>query len=86
MLVPLKLMLPSEMGFTNILLEGDALIIVINKVIRTSSSLSGISNLIKDVKKLMKQFRCYKVQHVRTANEATHLLAKSALMIDEKLY
>ena len=58
-----------------------------NMVMQTSSSLSAMGNLIEDVRILMKQFSRCTVQHVRrTANEAAHLLAKNALLIDEDLY
>ena len=74
----------QEMGFRDILLEGDVLT-VINKVTQTCFTLSTIGNLIEDMKNL-KYFRSCKAQYVRrTANESTYLLAKNALMIDEEL-
>ena len=74
------------MGFTAIILEGNALS-VINKINQPSPTLSGIGNLIEDVKNMMKLLKGCKVQHVkREANEATHLLAKSACLVEEEVY
>ena len=42
----------QQMGFTRIILEGDALM-VINKILQTSPSLSNNGNLVDDVKGLM---------------------------------
>ena len=74
------------MGFTSIILEGDALS-VINKIKSPFPSLSDIGNLIQDVKDLMKFFSECRIQHVRReANEAAHLLGKSACFVEEELY
>ena len=76
----------QQMGFTNVMLEGDALV-VINKILQPSSSLSNIGNLIDEVKGLMRNYICCRVQHIRReANEAAHLLVKSALSLEEDLY
>ena len=45
-----------NMGFMNIILEGDALEII-NQINHPASSLSSIGNILEDVKKLMKYFR-----------------------------
>ena len=60
---------------------------VINKVLQPCSNLSNIGNLVDEVKGLMKNFRWFRVQHTkRETNAAAHLLAKSALTLEEDLY
>ena len=75
-----------HMGFTPIILEEDALN-VINKIKTPCPYLLDIGNLIEDVKEMMKLFKGCKVQYVkREANEAAHLLANSAYLIEEEIY
>ena len=75
-----------HIGFTSIILERDMLS-VINKIKSPYPSLSDIGNLIEDVKDMMKLFRKCKIQYVRReANEASHLLAKGACLIEEEMY
>ena len=80
------LMFAKDMGFTRIILEGDALMLI-TKILQAQPSLSVIGNLVAAAKDLMKQFNWSKIQHVqREANEAAHCLAKNALSIEEDLY
>ena len=75
-----------HMGFTSIILKGNALS-VINKIKSLCPSFLDIGNLIEDVKDMMKLLRECKVQYVkRKTNEATHLLAKSACLIEKEMY
>ena len=79
-------MFAQFMGFTRIILDGDAFMFI-NKILHPYPSLSRIGNLVEDAKNLMKNCRKCKVQHVKKeANEAAHLLAKCALTVDEDLY
>ena len=79
-------MFAKDMGFTRIILEGDALMLI-TKILQAQPSLSVIGNLVAAAKDLMKQFNWSKIQHVqREANEAAHCLAKNALSIEEDLY
>ena len=76
----------KDMGFTRIMLEGDALS-VITKILQSEPSLSDIGNLVDAAKDLMKSFNGCNVQYVRReANEAAHCLAKSALSLKADLY
>ena len=62
----------QQMGFTKIILEGDAHSVIL-KILQPDPSLSNISNLIDDTKNIMKNFYCCQVHHVRReANVATH--------------
>ena len=63
-------MFGKDMGFTRIMLEGDALS-VITKILQSEPSLSEVGNLVDAIKGLMKSFDSCKVQYVRRdANEA----------------
>ena len=73
----------QQMGFTNIILEGDALSIIL-KILQPDPSLSSIGNLTEDAKTMKKNFKSCKIQHVRReANGAARALAKSAFNLDE---
>ncbi|XWS56298.1 hypothetical protein CRYUN_Cryun09bG0073900 [Craigia yunnanensis] len=74
------------MGFTSILLEGDALR-VINQINLSSPDLSEIGNLIDECRSLVRIFQSSSVSHVnRSANAVTHSLAKLALESKNDLY
>ena len=76
----------QQTGFTNIILEGDALLIIL-KILQPDPSLSSIGNLTEDAKTMKKNFRSYKIQHVKKeANGAAHALAKSSFNLDEDVY
>ena len=76
----------QQMGFTNIILEGDALLIIL-KILQPDPSFSSIRNLIEDAKTMKKNFRSCKIQHVKKeANGAAHALAKSSFNLDEDVY
>ncbi|XWS58017.1 hypothetical protein CRYUN_Cryun09bG0222900 [Craigia yunnanensis] len=75
-----------QMGFTKIIIQGDALSVV-SKINQPTPHLSPIGNLIEDAKKAMQGFQCCKVQHVkRQANHTAHELTISTLSITHDVY
>ena len=76
----------QQTGFTNIILEGDSLPVIL-KILQLDPSLSFIGNLTEKVKSMKKNFRKCKIQHVkREANGVAHSLAKSAFNLSEDVY
>ena len=74
------------MSFTNIILEGDALPVIL-KILQPDPSFSSIGNLTEEAKSMTKYFRSCKIQHIRReANGAAHSLAKNAFNLDDDVY
>ena len=72
-----------HMGFSKIILDGDALG-VINQIRPYTHSLSNIENITEEAKLILKSFTTpWLVQFVRReANAAAHTLAKEALSLE----
>ena len=76
----------QQMGFTNIILKGDVLPVIL-KILQPDPNLSSIGNLTEDAKTMKKNFKSCKIQYVkREANGVAHALAKSAFNLDEDVY
>ena len=68
----------KDIGISNIILEGDFKQVV-EAVTSKGSSMSKYGHIIGDIHEVLKVFRRWDIRHVkRIANEATHVLAKSA--------
>ena len=75
-----------DMGFTSVILEGDALE-VIKQITQSTEDLSDIGILVDECRSMVKTFNCCIVLHVnREANNMTHSLAKSVLVSKDLLY
>ncbi|XVF24760.1 hypothetical protein REPUB_Repub13aG0155000 [Reevesia pubescens] len=76
----------ADMGFHNVIFEGDALK-VINLLNSPMDDLSHIGNLIIDGRMKMKAFRAAEIKHIkRDANFDADLLAKYALVNKSNMY
>ena len=79
------LQLAKDMGYQNIILEGDSLIIV-RALCGISSSPSTINSMIVGMQLLCSDFCSVYVSHVkRQGNKPAHVLAKYALSINESV-
>jgi ribonuclease HI len=76
-----------KLGFNDVLLEGDSLEAV-QALCKEKCTWGRYGTLINDSKLLLQQVHVWKACHVkRSANEATHRLAKLALtMCEERLW
>ncbi|XWS41333.1 hypothetical protein CRYUN_Cryun17cG0072600 [Craigia yunnanensis] len=74
------------MGFTRVLVEGDALNIV-SRINQVTPDLFSIGHLVEVAKFLMRGFQLCKMQYARReANNVAHALAKATLNFGEDLY
>jgi ribonuclease HI len=76
--------LATKLGFSHIVLEGDAL--AVTEELKREGACWGIHGpILNDAKFLLKQCQAGTVRHVRRqANEAAHQLAKLALSFNEE--
>ncbi|XVE95505.1 hypothetical protein REPUB_Repub02eG0103200 [Reevesia pubescens] len=75
--------LAHELGFTNIVLEGDALG-VLNSLKNSKPDLSAIGTIVEEARSFLSLFYNCEVCHVsRWKNQAAHLFAKYALQCNE---
>lgn len=71
----------SDLGFWNIILEGDALQVV-NAIKNAHEQLNSIGMLVTDVKNLLRKYESETVNHARRdANVVAHTLGWSALSV-----
>ncbi|KAG8485703.1 hypothetical protein CXB51_018966 [Gossypium anomalum] len=76
----------SEMGFPEIIIEGDSLSIV-KKCNANIHDRSVISGYIRNIKQEMNRFSFISIQHInRSENQLAHLLAKECLSSGEVSY
>jgi ribonuclease HI len=74
----------QELGFHQVILEGDALLVV--QALNTGgTNWCRYGHLLDEAKGILNSFQSWSVQHVRrTNNEAAHCLAKKALSLCEE--
>ena len=75
-----------HMGFTNVLIEGEALYII-KLINQADQDLSGIGNLIEEAKTATRKFLLCRTHHTKKeGNSVAHSLAKLTLLLEEDLF